>query len=161
MFTHHFSRGEETLRADSQGSDRRLTAGDTVEATGDAIVHIHGDATRLWAFGRATVHVHGEFDEIYVLGHSNVHIHGKCRKVEVGMHGTAWMQENDAVNLVVVDGHGTVHGGSNAKVRAYGESRVHASDTADVVLHGYSQWHTGSEVRGNLSLYRPGYCVVR
>lgn len=129
--------------------------------TGDATVHVYGSATRLWAFGRCAVHVYGEFDEIYVLGHSNVHIHGKCRKVEVGMHGTAWVELNDPDTFIVVDDHGTVHGGSNIRVRAYGESRVHAPGTADVVLHWYSQWHTGSEVLGNLSLYRPGYCVVR
>lgn len=130
--------------------------------TRDAIVHLHGNATRLWAFGRATVHVHGEVDEVYVLGNSNVHIHGKCRKVDVGMHGTAWITDDRAEgSLVYANQHGTVHASDGVKVRAYGESRVHAPATADVLLHWFAQWHTEAEVRGNLSTYRPGYCVVR
>ena len=156
-----FSRGDETLRAEPGVGDHRLTASDIVEVTGDACVHVFGDAKRLWAFGRSTVHVHGEFEEIFVLGHSNVHIYRKCGKVDVGMDGTAWVEEGAAGTLVVVDSHGTVHGGNGIKVRAYGESRVHAPGTADVVLNWFAQWHTGSEVRGDLSLYRPGYCVIR
>jgi hypothetical protein len=130
--------------------------------TGDAVVHIYGDAVRLWAFGSATVYVHGQIDEVFVLGKSNVHIFGKCRKVDVGMQGTAHLLSVEtAGSLVIVNQHGTVRAIDVVKVRAYGESRVHAPSTTDVVLHGYAQWHTESEVRGNLSNYRPGYCVVR
>ena len=125
-------------------------------------MHIHGSATRLWAFGRATVYVHGDFDEIYVLGESKVHIFGKCRKVDVGMHGEVWVDSYEARgSQVFVNQHGIVHASDGVRVRAYGESRIHAPSTADVVLHWYAQWHTESEVRGDLSTYRPGYCVVR
>jgi hypothetical protein len=150
------------LRTDPQHGECQLTPDATVEVTRDATVHIHGNAARLWAFGSATVYVHGEIDEVYVLGKSNVHIYGKCRRVEVGMHGTAWFESESRGALTIADQNGTVHcSNDEVKVRAYGESRSHAPSTADVVLHWYAQWHTESEVRGNLSLYRPGYCVVR
>ena len=149
------------MRPGADTGEGRLNDGDTVEVTRDAVVHLYGHAARLWAFNRATVYVHGEVDEIYVCGDSNVHILGKCPKVDVGMNGTAWMEEAEQIGFVIANQHGTVHASDGAKIRAYGESRIHAPSTADVVLHWFAQWHTESEVRGNLSLYRPGYCVVR
>lgn len=125
-------------------------------------MHVYGSAARLWAFGSATVFVHGEFDEVFVLGKSHVHFFGKCRKVDVGMHGTAYLLSDEiAGSLVIANQYGTVRAGDKTVVRAFGESRIHAPSTSDVVLHGHAQWHTESEVRGNLSTYRPGYCVVR
>jgi hypothetical protein len=162
MFLSTVSRGEHVFRSEPQPGECRLTPDATLEFTGKAVAHVHGDATRLWAFGDAEVHVHGEFDEVYVLGRSKVHLHGKCRMVDVGMHGEVWV-ESDACrgSLVIVNQHGTVHANDGVRVRAYGEARIHAPETVDVVLHGFARWHTGSEVRGNLSTYRPGYCVIR
>ena len=162
MVLHTITVGEHVFASHPRDGEQLLTPDTTLEFTRDAVAHVHGNATRLWAFGRAKVHVFGEFDEVFVLGDSEVHLHGKCRFVDVGMNGTLHITDERARGtLVYADQHGTVHATDGIKIRGYGESRIHAPSTADVVLSWYAQWHTESEVRGNLSTYRPGYIVVR
>lgn len=135
-----------------------LSPTDTVEATGDSVVHVHGSAKRVWAFNRATVHIWGEVDEVYVLGNSNVHIHAKCRMVSVGMEGTAWIEDDNAAGTeVLVDEWGDVHAKPGVRIRAYGEAHVYAPAGTSVSIGAYARWYTGTEVKGNLDNYRAGY----
>lgn len=150
------------FRSEPRDGERFLNPSATVEATGDAVVHVHGKAARVWAFNCSTVHIHGEVDEVYVLGNSEVHIHAKCGMVDVGMEGTLWIEDDNAAGTEVrVDDHGDVHAKPGVRIRAAGEARVYAPAGTSVSLSWFAQWHTGTEVHGNLDNYRPGYCRPR
>jgi hypothetical protein len=141
---------------------------DSLDITGDAVVHVHRPLRSLFVFQRATVHLHAPVGEVWVhtptTEHKSgpaaeVHVHVPCR---INVSGRAHVHIYVAGGYVIATQRGKVHvhtpEGRGVPVSFYDDAEIWAGTGPEVVRNSpYAVHHRpDGTTTGEPGAYRGG-----